>query len=55
MVQKFLPIIFSLIALVIALYYGRHGHNQMRTLKDELEKSREQQEEMLKEACMPED
>ena len=55
MIQKFLPIIFSLIALVIALYYGRHWDSQMRTLTAELEKSREQQEEALEEARIPED
>ncbi|GIV36995.1 MAG: murein transglycosylase [Cyclobacteriaceae bacterium] len=55
MVQKFLPLIFSAAALLIAILYGRHWDHQVRTLMSELEKSREQQEQMLEEARLPEE
>lgn len=55
MLQKYLPLAFSMVALIIAVWYGRHWDIQMRNLMSELEKSREQQEQVLEETQLPED
>lgn len=55
MAQKFLPLILSAAALLIAILYGRRWDHQVRTLMSELEKSREQQGQMLEEARLPEE
>lgn len=55
MLQKFLPLVFSVTALVVAIWYGYHWDKQIRNLLSELEKTREQQEQALEETQLPED
>jgi hypothetical protein len=55
MVIRYLSFLFSVIALIISVFYGYYRDNQMRQLLQQLEESRSEKEQLLAEGQFPED